>query len=213
MEGGESLAGDASQQFPERLAQREDFSEVVGSEIWTSARCGSAFSADLNDSNHFSFGENGRTQDFLNGFCHFGSNFYVFKHRRVPCHGEIVVDFGPAIASGSSGEGRIAGQGNEPDVFQCFGHEKMEVPPARGNAHDGDFIVSYRKRLGDFFRYRREGKFRRTTVVRVQGGSNAFEFGNEACGRAHLELFSPSPRAAGIWLGRLIRLNSIFDGV
>src|SRR6267143_4148562 len=145
--GGELLAGDAAQQLAEWLAQRKNFPEIGGGEIRTRDCRARTLPADLNDANYFPFGENGSAEHFLDGFPLFGPDFHSFKDCRVPCHGEIVVNFGPAIARGPSGEGRIAGEGNESDVFQGFGHEKMEMAPAGRNAHDGDFIFSYGERL------------------------------------------------------------------
>src|SRR5712664_2991487 len=183
-ERGKSLGGDALQQFAERFAQREDLSKIVGGKIGAGASRTGTLSADLNDADDFSFGENGRAEDFLDGF---RSEFHDFKDRRMPCHGEIVVDFGPAIARGSGGEGGITGEGNETHVFQGFGHEKMEVPPPGRNAHDGDFILFYGQRLGDFFRHRSERELRCAAVLRAQGGGDAFEFVDEAGRCAHWE--------------------------
>src|SRR6266850_2808122 len=128
--GGKLLAGDAAQQFAKRFAQRKNFSEIVGGEIRTRACRTRTLPADLNDANHFPFGENGSAEHFLNGFRLFGTDFHAFKYCNMPRHGEIVVNLGPAIARSSSGEGRIAGEGNEAYVFQGLGHEKMEMAPA-----------------------------------------------------------------------------------
>ena len=118
--GGKLLAGDAAQQFAERFAQRKNFPEIIGGEIRPHACHARTLPADLNDANHFSFGENGRAEHFLDGFRRFGIDFHAFEDRRVPCHSEIVVDFGPAIACGSTARsGRAPASASFAGQFSC----------------------------------------------------------------------------------------------
>src|SRR5216684_1527948 len=99
------FARDVMEQFAERLAERQDFSEVVGVEVAARAGRISAFAADLNDANDLAVEQNGRADHLLNGFDSFPRSFDAFEDGGMLRGGKVVLDFGPAIAGGARGEG------------------------------------------------------------------------------------------------------------
>src|SRR5260370_12603893 len=130
-----SFAGDMVKQLSERVAERQDFSEIRGREVRASVGRSRAFPADLNYPNDLAIKQNRRTDHFLNRFGSLLGDSYAFKHGRVPRGGEIILDLGPAIAGGARREGGIALQWNKTDLLQGFPHQKVHVPPAVGNPH------------------------------------------------------------------------------
>src|SRR5260370_880223 len=108
-----SFAGDVMKQFAERLAEREDFTEVVGVEVEARTCRIGAFAADLNDANDLAIEQNGRTDHLLNGFGSLPGDFDSFEDGGVLRGGKIILDLGPAIAGGACREGGIAGKRNK----------------------------------------------------------------------------------------------------
>jgi hypothetical protein len=137
----ESIFGDVLQQFSERFAESENFSEIRGGKIGAGARGIGAFAADLNHTDHFVARKNRRADNFLNCFAGIdAARFHTFKNGRVTRCGKTVVDFGAAFADGAGGERRIARQWNETDVSQRLRKKKIKVSPLLGEAEDADFF-------------------------------------------------------------------------
>jgi hypothetical protein len=101
---GDSVSHGTLQEFCERFAEREDFSEVTWREIGASRSGASTFAADLNDSDDFVARQNRRADDFLNGRSAFAGALYAFKYRGVSDAGKIVDNFWAAFASGARGQ-------------------------------------------------------------------------------------------------------------
>ena len=64
----ESVGDGALQEFPKGIAERNDFSEVVGGEIGAGYFRIGAFATDLYYADHAIAGENRGANDFLDGF-------------------------------------------------------------------------------------------------------------------------------------------------
>src|SRR5258708_6073796 len=182
-----SLARDMMEQLAERLAERQDFSEILGREVRASVGRSRAFPADLNDADDLAIKQNRRTDHFLNRFGSFLGDSYAFKHRRVPRGGKIILDLGPAIAGGARSEGRIARQRNKTDLLQGFRHQKVQVPPARGKRQDGHFIIPNAQIFGDFLSHGRKRNLRLVPSFRAEGTGDAFHLRDQILCRAHSE--------------------------
>src|SRR6267143_1414460 len=100
-----SFARDVMEQFAERLAQRQDLSEVGGVEVEARAGRIGALAADLNDADDFAIEENGGADHLLNSFGSFPGSFDSFEDGGVLRGGKIILDLGPAVAGGARGEG------------------------------------------------------------------------------------------------------------
>src|SRR5258708_40162065 len=103
-----SLARDMMEQLAERLAERQDFSEILGREVRASVGRSRAFPADLNDADDLAIKQNRRTDHFLNRFGSFLGDSYAFKHRRVPRGGGSIFDPWAAIACVARRQGGIS---------------------------------------------------------------------------------------------------------
>src|SRR4029077_19598296 len=89
---GELFANDVLEEFAERLAQGEYFSEIFRRKVRPRKRCARTLAADLNDANDFGIGKNGGADNFLNGFPGFSAEFCAFKDRGVTRARKIIVD-------------------------------------------------------------------------------------------------------------------------
>jgi len=174
------LACVESQKFSERFADCENFSEVSGSEIGADFGYVRAFAADLDHANDFISGKNGCADDFLDGLGGFGAGFYAFEDASVACRGEIVVDFGAALASGAGGERGIAGERDEADVFESFGNDEVQMAPTCGDAEDSHFVDFHAETFLDTFSDGGPRDGRTFFGVVAQSFSEAFEFSGEA---------------------------------
>src|ERR1700758_4881015 len=90
--------GDVAKEFAERLAKGEDAAQIVGGKVTAGGLNVCAFTADLNDANHFVAGQNWSADHFLNDFGAFGADLHPFENRGMPDTGEIVDDVRPAFA-------------------------------------------------------------------------------------------------------------------
>src|SRR6266404_4931472 len=112
-----SLGDGALEEFAERLAESENFSEVVGSEIGAGGFSAGAFAADLYHANDAVARKNGGAHDFLDDLGALGGKFYAFEHAGVLHGGEIVDNFRAAFAGCPRGERGFAGERDETDIF------------------------------------------------------------------------------------------------
>ena len=136
-----------------------DFGEIFGGEIGAGGCGGFAFATDLDYADDFAVVQDGGADNFLNGFATGGGRFDSFEDGGVTHGGKIIVNFGAAFAGGSRGESGVAGERNEPDIFQGGRDEKMEMTPAVGDGEDGDFLYFHAKFFGDFFGESGHGDF------------------------------------------------------
>src|SRR5260370_6465936 len=125
-----SLARDMMEQLAERLAERQDFSEILGREVRASVGRSRAFPADLNDADDLAIKQNRRTDHFLNRFGSLLGDSYAFKHGRVPRGGVIILALAAAIAGGARPRGRIARQGDKTALLPGFPQHEIHGPPA-----------------------------------------------------------------------------------
>jgi len=102
-------------EFAERLAEGKDFSEFVGREIGSGSEWSGTFPTDLDDTDHFSIGNNGGADNLLDGFTWLTGDLRSFKYGGMPCGGKVVVDLWTAVSSGASRKRGVARQGNEAD--------------------------------------------------------------------------------------------------
>lgn len=143
------FSGDALEELAEGFTESEDFSEIIGGEVRTGVAGAGAFAADLDYADDFFAGKNRGANHFLNEFGGFAGNFDAFEDGGVADGGEIVDDVRATFASGAGGDGGSAGKRNEADLFEGFGDEEIEVAPAVGNAHEGDFVGAHAEIFGD----------------------------------------------------------------
>src|ERR1700722_2195707 len=108
-------------QFAEWFTQRQNFSELVGGEIRTGIHRVRAFAADLDDADDAAVGQNRRTDDFLNGFRAFRSNFNAFEDTGVPHRRKIVHNFRAAVARSTRRKRGITGKRNVANIFKFGG--------------------------------------------------------------------------------------------
>src|ERR1700733_32902 len=132
---------DVLQQFSERFAKRENFSEVGSGEIGAGSCHIGSFAADLNHADHFVARKNRSADNFLNRFAGIDTaGFHTFKNSCVTRRGKTVVDLGTAFANGARSERGIARQRNEADVAQSFWKKKIKMTPLLGKAEDAYFL-------------------------------------------------------------------------
>jgi hypothetical protein len=181
------------------------FGEIFGGEIGAGRGGGFAFAADLDYADDFTVVEDGRADNFVNGFAAGGGCFYAFEDGGVTHGGKIIINFGAAFAGGARGESGVAGERNEANIFQGGGDEEMEMSPAVGDGEDGNFVYFDAKFFGNFFRESGHGNFRRRGFVFREGGGELFEFGHE--GRHNLSnlravgrKFTGRCGGASVWL-------------
>src|SRR5258708_16486110 len=96
------------EQLAERIAEGQDFSEILGREVRASVGRSRAFPADLNNTNDLVIQQNGRTDHFLNRFGSLLGDFYAFKHGPMPPPREILLHLTPPIARAAPPEVAIA---------------------------------------------------------------------------------------------------------
>src|SRR5437879_9562361 len=96
-----SFTRNVVEQLAERLAERQNFSEVLRGEVGACARGTHALPADLNDANDVAIQKNRRTDHLLNRFGSPTADFHTFKNGCVPRGGKIILDLRPAIAGGA----------------------------------------------------------------------------------------------------------------
>jgi hypothetical protein len=89
---GELFACSAFNEFSERLAERQNFSQVVGGKVRARFESGCAFAADLNDPNDLAIQKYRSANNFLNRFRGFPGYFHAFKDGGMPRGGEIIVN-------------------------------------------------------------------------------------------------------------------------
>src|SRR6266850_2373304 len=92
-----SFTRDVVEQLAERLAERQNFSEVLRGEVGARAGRTCTLPADLNDANDVAIQENRRTDHLLNRFGSFPGDLHTLKNGCVPRGGEIILDLRPAI--------------------------------------------------------------------------------------------------------------------
>src|SRR5580698_3895169 len=132
---------DVLQQFSQRFAKRENFSEVGGGEIGAGVRGARSFAADLNHADYFVARENRRADNFLNCFAGIDTaGLHTFKNSCVTRRSKTVVDLGAAFANGARSERGIARQRNEADVAQSLRKKKIKMTPLLGETEDTDFF-------------------------------------------------------------------------
>src|SRR5579872_1680415 len=134
------VAGDVLEQLAKGLAQREDFAQIVGTEVRPGDAGVRSLAADLDDADDLVARENRSADQLLDDFGGFASDFYAFENGGVADAGEIVDDIRTALARGTRSDGRGAGKRDEADLFQRLGNEEVEVAPAGRNAHEGHFV-------------------------------------------------------------------------
>src|SRR5260370_7187074 len=105
-----SLARDMMEQLAERLAERQDFSEVLRREVRAGVGRSCAFPADLNYPNDLAIKQNRRTDHFLNRFGSFLGDFHAFEHSRGPPGREIIFDLAPPLPAPTPPQRRIPHQ-------------------------------------------------------------------------------------------------------
>jgi hypothetical protein len=146
-----SIAGEMLQQFSERFAQREHFSEIGGSEIGPDVPGVYAFAADLDHTDDFVGGKNRCADYFLNGLGGVGARFHTFEDCRMRRGAKSIVDFGATLAGGASSKSRIACEGNEPHILERFGNQKVQVAPARRQSENADLAGFHAEIFRDAF--------------------------------------------------------------
>lgn len=196
------FASDVAEDFSERFTEGKDISEVCGSKVRACAVRSGALAADLNDANDLAVEQNRRADHLLDGFDGLGAEFYAFEDGSVACGGEIVLDFGAAVAGGARGQGRIAGQRDEADIFQGFGDQKMQVPPAVGDREDSDFVILYAEIPGNLFSDGGKENLR-SFAIRAEGVGDALHFRDQIQGCAHASIGLLAPRPGEVWPGEL----------
>lgn len=174
------LAAVESQEFSERFADCENFSEVSGSEIGADFGYVRAFAADLDHADDFISGKNGCADDFLDGLGGFGAGFYAFEDASVTSRGEIVIDFGAALAGSAGGERGIAGERDEADVFEGVRNNEVQMAPTCGDAEDSHFVDFHAETFRDTFSDGGPGDGCTFFRVVAQSFGEAFEFSGEA---------------------------------
>src|SRR5260370_11289996 len=147
------FARDVVKKFYERLAESQDLSEVVRGEVRAGAVRIFALATDLNDADNLAINENRRADHFLDRAGGSVGGFYALEYGGVACSSKIIFDLGPALASRARGEGRIAGQGDKPDIFQGFRDQEMQEAPACRNRKNSDLILFDTQIPGDFLRH------------------------------------------------------------
>src|SRR5579871_6200494 len=116
-----SIFGDVLQQFSERLAQCENFSEIGGGKIGAGASSVWSFAADLNYTDHFVARKNRSTDNFLNCLARIdATGLHAFENGSVTRGGKIVVDLGAAFPNGACRKSGVTRQRNEAHISQCF---------------------------------------------------------------------------------------------
>ena len=196
------FTGEVMEHLSERFAERKNCSEVASGEVRARAVRRSAFAADLDDADDFAVQQNWRADHLLDGFDGLGAEFYAFEDGSVACGGEIVLDFGAAVAGGARGQGRIAGQRDEADIFQGFGDQKMQVAPAVGDREDSDFVILYAEIPGNLFSNGGKGNLR-SFAIRAEGVGDALHFRDQIQGCAHASIGLLAPRPGEVWPGEL----------
>ena len=105
----ESVFGDVLQQFSERFAESENFSQIGGGEIGACAPDVRTFATNLNHADHFVTGKNRRADNFLYRFAGVNAaGFNAFENSRVTRRRKTIVYLGAAFANRSRGESGIA---------------------------------------------------------------------------------------------------------
>jgi hypothetical protein len=168
------IAGEGAHEFSERTAKRENFSEVVGSEIGAGFGGGVAFAADLHDADYFGFAQDGSADNFLNGVAGNGGCFNAFEDAGVTHSEKIVVNFGATLASSACGERGSAGERNESDIFKSLRYEEVKMAPAIGDAENGDFVGLDAQIFGDAFGDGRQRDIRGRGRVRFERVGETF---------------------------------------
>src|SRR5579863_336315 len=177
----ESIFGDMLQQFSERFAQGEYFSEIGGGEIGAGVGCVGPLAADLNDTDDFVAQKNRRADNFLNCFAGVdAARFHTFENGRVTRGGKVVVDFGTTLTNSTCGKRGVTRQRNEADIAQRFRKKKVEMTPLVGEAEDTDFFGLYVEIASDAFGNRRPRAWRRFGAGVAKRVGEAFEFGDKA---------------------------------
>lgn len=175
-----SITYDLMDKFAERLSERENFAEIVRSEIGSRAVRRGAFAADLDNADDFFAGKNRRADYFLNQVAAGAFDFHAFEHRGVPHFGEIVNDFGAAFARCFGGDRGSAGKRNEADLLERFGHEKVQMPPAFRDTEQRDFRRLHADVVRNAFGEARQGDFRGRSGVGFERRGESIQFRCEA---------------------------------
>jgi len=173
------------EQLAEGFAKREDFTQIVGGEVWAGIFGVGAFAADLNDADDLVAGKNRSADHFLDKLGAFAADLHAFENGGVTDAGEIVDDVRTAFAGRFSGDGGSAGKRNKADLFERFWDQKMKVAPAGRNAHQGDFVGLYAEIFGDAFRDAWQGYLRRGCGVLFYGIGNSFQLRGKAEASGH----------------------------
>ena len=138
--GRNLFGGDVLEEFSERFADGEDFSEIVGGEIGAGGMHIGSSAANLDYADNASVRKNGGADNFLNGVHGLTADVHAFEDAGVAHTGESVVNFGAAFARGFRGQRGGAGERYKANVFQGFGDKEVQMLPFHGNSEDGDFF-------------------------------------------------------------------------
>lgn len=98
------LASDPLQELAERLAERENFAQIVGVKVRAGVFGVRTPAANLNNARCLVAGENRSANHFLDELRTFSANFDALKNRGVANAGEIVADVRSAFAPGLRGD-------------------------------------------------------------------------------------------------------------
>src|SRR5580704_5040946 len=169
------IAGDVLKQFAERFAERENLAQIVSAEVRSGDGGIGTFAADLDHPHDLVAGENGSADQLLDEFRAFAPDFHALENGGVADAGKIIDDVRTAFARRTRGDSRSAGKGDKTDLFEGYRDEKVEVAPARGDSHQGDFVGPNAEIFGDALSDAGQGDLGRGDGVRFEGICDAFQ--------------------------------------
>src|SRR5690349_3888004 len=179
------FVGDELKQFAKRLAERQDFAQVVGGEVRPGFLRAGAFAADLDNADDSLAAKNRGGNHLLDEFGGFATNFHAFKNSGVANARDVVDDIRAAIAGRAGGDGRGAGERDKTDLLERFRNEEVEMAPTVGQSHEGDFARLHAEIFGDALGDGGKRDLGTRVIIRFDSAGNAFQFRGEALAGSH----------------------------
>jgi len=174
-----SFSREALQKPAERFAQGEHVPHVGGGKIWPHSFYSGSLAADLEDANYLSISQDRSADDFLNGLNGFSVYPHSFEYAGVARFRKIIVEFGPAVASGACGKRGSARERDVSDIAKRLRRQKIQMAPLCGETEYGHFVRSDADDLRNAFRDRSQRNIRSWGSVRFQFAGKMFEFRNQ----------------------------------
>ncbi len=179
------FAGNALKQLAEGFAERKNLAQLISAEVRAGSLGAGSFAADLDNADNFVAGKYRRADDLLYEFGALAADFHALKNGGMADARKVIDDIGTAFAGRARGDGRVARKGDETDLLQRFRDKEVQVTPAIGNAHDGNFVGFYAEIFRDTFRNAGERDLGRGGSVGFDGGCDALQFRSKVVGRGH----------------------------